>query len=297
MPAADSAIDDLRRQIDEIDTTLHDLLIRRSAVVAEIGALKGNGGEGQRNGFFRPGREALIIRRLIERHQGSLPRATIVRMWRELLSATLRQQGPFAVAVYAPEENSGYWDLARDHFGSLTPATAHEKVGQVLRAVIDGPATIGVLPLPQEGQKEPWWPFLLSRDETQPRVIARLPFGAAGNVRGVASEALVIGRVAQEATGRDCSLFAIEAAGEISRSGLRDALTSVSMPPHSVQFWRDPNDAATRLHLIEVDGFIRHDDARFVKLAKQRNDISRVWPLGGYAAPLTAAELDPKTPD
>ncbi|MGH6926813.1 MAG: chorismate mutase, partial [Dongiaceae bacterium] len=167
MPAADPAIDDLRRQIDEIDTTLHDLLIRRSAVVAEIGALKGNGGEGQRNGFFRPGREALIIRRLIERHQGSLPRATIVRMWRELLSATLRQQGPFAVAVFAPEENSGYWDLARDHFGSLTPATAHEKIGQVMRAVIDGPATIGVLPLPQEGQREPWWPMLLSRDETQ----------------------------------------------------------------------------------------------------------------------------------
>ncbi|MGH6927127.1 MAG: chorismate mutase, partial [Dongiaceae bacterium] len=150
---------------------------------------------------------------------------------------------------------------------------------------------------PQEGQREPWWPLLLSRDETQPRVIARLPFGAAGNARGTVPEALVIGRVALEPTGRDCSLFAIEAGGEISRSGLRDALASVSMPPLSVQFWRDPNDAATRLHLIEVDGCIRHDDARFVKLAKQRNDISRVWALGGYAAPLTAAELDPKTAD
>jgi chorismate mutase len=297
MPSADSAIDDLRRQIDEIDTTLHDLLIRRSAVVAEIGALKGNGGGGQRNGFFRPGREALIIRRLIERHRGSLPRATIVRMWRELLSATLRQQGPFAVAVFAPEDSSGYWDLARDHFGSLTPATAHEKVGQVLRAVIDGPATVGVLPLPQEGHKEPWWPFLLSRDETQPRVIARLPFGAAGNARGGSPEALVVGRVALEPTGRDCSLFAIEAGGEISRSGLRDALAAISMPPLSVQFWRDPNDAATRLHLIEVEGCVRHDDPRFVRLAKQRNDISRIWSLGGYAAPLTAAELEPKTAD
>ena len=296
MPA-DSAIDDLRRQIDEIDTTLHDLLIRRSAVVAEIGTLKGNGGQGQRNGYFRPGREALIIRRLIERHRGSLPRATIVRMWRELLSATLRQQGPFAVAVYAPDEGSGYWDLARDHFGSLTPATAHDKVGQVMRAVIDGPATVGVLPLPQEGQKEPWWPLLLSRDESQPRVIARLPFGAPGNARGGSPEALAIGRVAFEPTGRDCSLFVIEAAGEISRSGLRDALAAVSMPPLSVQFWRDPNDAATRLHLIEVDGCVRHDDPRFLRLVKQRNDIARIWPLGGYAAPLTSADLDPKTPD
>jgi hypothetical protein len=66
------------------------------------------------------------------------------------------------------------------------------------------------------------------------------------------------------------------------------------MPPLSVQFWRDPNAAETRLHLIEVEGCIRPDDARFAKLAQQRSDISRIWPLGGYATPLTAAELEPK---
>jgi chorismate mutase-like protein len=296
MPAADSAIDDLRRQIDEIDTTLHDLLIRRARVVAEIGAIKGNG-EGARNGYFRPGREAVIIRRLVERHHGSLPRATVVRMWREMLSATLRLQGPFAAAVYAPEESSGYWDLARDHFGSLTPATAYEKAGQVLRAVIDGLSTVGILPVPQEGDREPWWPFLVSRDDSQPRVIARLPFGAPGNVRGDNVGALVIGRVTQEETGRDCSLFAIETAGEVSRSGMRDALAAASLPPLSVQAWRDPNDPLMRLHLIELDGFVLSDDPRFLKLARRRGEISHVWPLGGYAVPFTAAELDPRSND
>ena len=292
MPPADSAIDDLRRQIDEIDTHLHDLLIQRSAVVAEIGALKGNGGAASRNGFFRPGREALIIRRLVERHRGSLPRTTIVRMWRELLSATLRQQGPFAVAVFAPEASSGYWDLARDHFGSLMPATAHDKVGQVVRAVVDGPATVGVLPLPREEDREPWWPFLVSKDEGQPRVIARLPFGAPGNARGRAVEALAIGRVAQEETGRDCSLFAIEATTEISRSGLRDALAAVSLAPTSVQLWRDRNESARWLHLIELEGFLRTTDPRFAQLASRLNGFRHLWPLGGYALPLTPAELE-----
>jgi len=292
MPPADSAIDDLRRHIDEIDTQLHDLLIRRSSVVAEIGALKGNGGEVNRNGFFRPGREALIIRRLLERHKGSLPRATIVRMWRELLSATLRQQGPFAVAVFAPEASSGYWDLARDHFGSLMPATAHDKAGQVVRAVVDGPATVGVLPLPREDDREPWWPFLVSKDEGQPRVIARLPFGAPGNARGKAVEALAIGRTAQEETGRDCSLFAIEAAAEVSRSGLRDALAAVSLAPLSLQLWRDRNEGARWLHLIEVEGFIRPTDERFAQLANRLSGFRHLWPLGGYAVPLSPAELD-----
>src|SRR5262249_59542875 len=126
MPPADSAIDDLRRQIDEIDTQLHDLLIRRSAVVGEIGALKGNG-DGNRNGFFRPGREALIIRRLVERHRGSLPRATIVRMWRELLSAALRPQGPFAGAVFAPGAGRGHRGPGRGPFGPPLPAAPPHK--------------------------------------------------------------------------------------------------------------------------------------------------------------------------
>ena len=292
MPPADSAIDDLRRQIDEIDTHLHDLLMRRSGVVAQIGALKGNGGEANRNGFFRPGREALIIRRLIERLRGSLPRATIVRMWRELLSATLRQQGPFAVAVFAPDANSGYWDLARDHFGSLMPATAHDKAGQVVRAVIDGPATVGVLPLPREDDREPWWPFLVSKDEGQPRIIARLPFGAPGNARGKSVEALAVGRVGQEETGRDRTLFVIESAAEVSRGGLREALAAAFLTPLSVQLWRDSNHASTWFHLIEVDGCVRSSDARFSTLASRLSGFSHVWPLGGYAVPLTPAELE-----
>jgi chorismate mutase / prephenate dehydratase len=291
MPS-DAAIDDLRRQIDEIDTRLHDLLMRRSSVVAEIGALKGNNGDG--NGYFRPGREAAILRRLVERHQGSLPKTTVIRMWREMLSATLRQQGPFAVAVFAPDDRSGYWDVARDHFGSLTPAVAHEKTGQVLRAVVDGQAAVGVLPLPHEGDRQPWWPFLVSKDPGQPRIIARLPFGAPGNLRGGPVEALVIGRAGQEETGRDRTLVVVEAAAEISRSGLRSVLAAASLAPEYVHLWRDPSAPSTWYHLVEVDGCLRPEDPRFAVLAATRSvEVRQIWPLGGYAVPLTVAELAP----
>src|SRR5215470_15676208 len=172
------------------------------------------------------------------------------------------------------------------------PATAHDKAGQVVRAVIDGTAAVGVLPLPREEDREPWWPFLVSKDEGQPRVIARLPFGAPGNARGKAVEALAIGRVAQEETGRDCSLFAIEAAAEVSRSGLRDALAAVSLTPTSVQLWRDRNESARWLHLIEVEGFVRSTDPRFAQLANRLSGFRHLWPLGGYAMPLSSADLE-----
>ncbi|MGH6932507.1 MAG: chorismate mutase [Dongiaceae bacterium] len=292
MQPLDAKLDDLRRQIDEIDSKLHELLMRRSAVVAEIGQRKG-GNAGAGNCFFRPGREATILRRLVARHQGSLAKATIVRMWRELLSATLRLQGPFTVAVYATDERSGFWDLSRDHFGSQTPATAFDRVGQVLRAVTDGQATVGVLPLPQQDDSEAWWPLLLSKEANQPRVIARLPFGGAGNARGPVVEALVVGRLAQEETGKDRGLFAVESAGEISRSGLRAALEAVDLPPVFIHPWRDPNDAATWHHLVEVDGCVWAEDGRLRRLAETGPaEIRQIWPLGGYAVPLSAAELE-----
>ncbi|MBX6323053.1 MAG: chorismate mutase, partial [Rhodospirillaceae bacterium] len=205
------AIEDLRREIDAIDTALHDLLIRRSEIAAEIGALKADAAGARPNGraaaFMRPGREAVILRRLVERHRGPLPWGTIVRIWRELMSAALRVQGPFAVAVCEPDGAAGgYWDLTRDHFGAHTPTTAHATAEEVLRAVAEGRAGAGVLPVPRTGEPRPWWPRLADADAATPRVCARLPFGTPGVTRGGPVEALVVARVPPEAPGEDRSL-------------------------------------------------------------------------------------------
>ena len=39
--------------------------------------------------MLRPGREALILRRLVARHRGPFSRAVLVRLWRELISGTV----------------------------------------------------------------------------------------------------------------------------------------------------------------------------------------------------------------
>ena len=93
-----------------------------------------------------------------------------------------------------------FWDLARDHFGTHTPLTAYETIGQVLRAVIDGPATIGVLPLPAGGRPRPLVAAAAQqRAAARPRVFARLPFGdTRQHARGPEVEALAIGRVVPE---------------------------------------------------------------------------------------------------
>src|SRR5258707_5120237 len=104
MAAIKTPLDDLRRQIDELDDQLHDLLMRRTEVVEAIGKEKKDG----KVSAFRPGREAVILRRLVARHGGRFPAAGLVRIWREMLAATVGLQMPFAVAVYAPSAANGH---------------------------------------------------------------------------------------------------------------------------------------------------------------------------------------------
>jgi chorismate mutase-like protein len=286
MPDPHWTLDDLRREIDEIDDEMHDLLMRRTKLVEAIGALKKSDGVPA----IRPGREAKILRRLMARHDGKFPRAQLVRIWREILSGTTRLQVDFAVAVHVPENAPGLWDVARDHYGSFTPMTAFGTASQVLRAVTEGGASVGVLPLPQDGDAEPWWPHLVSADPQTPRVISRLPFGLPGNARAGILNALAIGRGAPEATGADRSLLVIDTSREISRTRLFAVLKTSGLEPAFLAAVESvPGTAA---NLIEFEGLISPENPALQKaLVPLGAAVDRISFLGSYARPLTADEM------
>ena len=272
---------ELRLRLDEIDDRLQDLLIERAGIVSVVAASKREGN----HAAFQPGREAQIIRRLVDRHRGEFPVATLVRMWREMLAATVRLQSPFAVAVFAPVELQGFWDLARDHYGSHTPMSAYRSIGQVIRAVTEGQASVGVLPMPQEGEIDPWWRYLLSQDLDAPRVVARLPFGARGNARGDGTDALAIGRGVQQETGQDRVLLAAEFSADTSRGRIFQTLSSLGM---LCTFFTSYEHAGSALNLIEIEGFVPITDPRLESFrAHFGSELHRLLPLGGYASPLS----------
>ena len=273
-------LEELRRRLDAIDDRLHDLLIERAEIIGMVAASK----KGGNLAAFQPAREAQIVRRLVARHRGGFPAANLVRMWREMLAATVRLQSPFAVAVFAPPEAPGYWDLARDHYGSNTPMSAYGSIGQVIRAVTDGQASVGVLPMPHEGDPDPWWRHLLSQDEEAPRVMARLPFGARGNARSGGADALAIGRGAQQETGADRSFLATETAADISRARIFAILSGIGL---SCTFFASCEQAGGAVNLIELEGFVPPSDPRLNGLRSRLGPaLHRLLPFGGYALPL-----------
>ncbi|WP_119678921.1 chorismate mutase [Indioceanicola profundi] len=284
MPPSPEKLDDLRSEIDKIDDALHDLLMRRTEIVLEIGAAKQPG-----RPYFRPGREAEILRRLAARHEGAFPVGALMRMWREMMAALTRVQGAFAVAVCAPEDQrSIYWDIARDHYGSTTPMIAANTPMAAMRCVSDGTAAIAVVPWPVEEEADPWWRYLFSTDPKTPRIIARLPFVARGWEDG---DALALAAVPMEQTGDDRTLLGIELSVDVSRGRLKESLEGCGLV--TLQFrTHHLGGGAGAVHLVEVEDYVPADDSRLNLLAERLGEgLVRVLPVGAYARQLVPPDL------
>lgn len=275
---------DLRREIDVLDDQIQDLLRRRAEAVQRVAATKARNGE---NGaFLRPGREAQILRRLMERHRSGLPPAALVRIWREMISSLYELQAPLKVAVHAPNKSAARWDLARDFYGSTTPMQLCTTATAVMRAISAQPATLGIMAMPEDGEKECWWPALAGRAEDTPRVVARLPF--VPNPRGRLAElgAFVVARTPPEESGDDCTLVVVvttEAAPSITR--LAGLLNQVGLEGRFLAQHRAPGGESRML--VEIPGFLVDGDARLAALqTAEPNLIVDAVVIGAYPVPV-----------
>lgn len=274
---------ELRREIDRIDSALLALLVERREVSERIGTRKRNGGRA-----LRPGREAAVLRRLVDEASGALPTDALVRLWREIFALATRAQGPFTVTVCTPGGDRAVWELARAHFGHATPFRRVDRPAQALREVAEEDAQAAVLPPP--GDDVLWWTGLI---ESQPRlhVTARLPFvtgDASGEANG--AEAMVVTARPPDASGDDATLLALGAGGESSRGRLRDLLAGAGLQAT----WRGATRAdggSDAWHLIEVAGFIDADDARLRDLPRDHpRELRRCVRIGAWARPLAVGE-------
>jgi chorismate mutase/prephenate dehydratase len=132
----------LRAQIDAVDEQLHALLNERARMAQRAGISKH--ADGHTVDFYRPEREAEVLRRALERNRGPLRNEEIVRLFREIMSACLAQEEPLKVAFLGPEGTFTQQAVFR-HFGHSVRALALPSVDEVFREVEAGNADFGVV--------------------------------------------------------------------------------------------------------------------------------------------------------
>jgi chorismate mutase len=202
-----SSLADLRREIDRIDEAMHALLIERSQIIDELVAVK----KSQESGSaFRPAREADMMRRLVQRHHGSLPLDTVESIWRVIISTFTYVQAPFSVHADLSAGDALMRDSARFHFGFTVPFEPHMGAASVVQAVTASKGDLGLVPAFAVAGAGPWWTAL--EFETAPKIIARLPFvERADHPAGL--PVFVISRVAADAMVTETEVWSVRVSG------------------------------------------------------------------------------------
>ena len=132
-PAAPARLDlaAVRQRIDAIDEQLHALLNERARYAQQVGISKH--AAGHTVDFYRPEREAEVLRMALARNKGPLRDEEILRLFREIMSACLAQQEPLKVAFLGPE-------------GTFTQQAVYKQFGHSVRALpltsISGTSTL-----------------------------------------------------------------------------------------------------------------------------------------------------------
>src|SRR2546421_12783156 len=102
-PAAPRGLDleQVRVRIDAVDEQIHGLINERARLAQQVGISKSS--DGRTVDFYRPEREAQVLRLARARNAGPLRDAEGLRLFREIMSAGLAPQEPLQVALLGPE--------------------------------------------------------------------------------------------------------------------------------------------------------------------------------------------------
>jgi len=142
--AEDLTLDELRAKIDEIDSNLLELISQRACMATEVARVKSE--QPEDNGFYRPEREAQVLRKIIDRNPGPLSEEEMARLFREIMSACLALEQTLDIAFLGPE-GTFTQAAALKHFGHSVKTTAMGSIDQVFREVESGACQYGVVPV------------------------------------------------------------------------------------------------------------------------------------------------------
>lgn len=135
---------ELRMQIDAIDAQLLQLMNQRATCALEVAKTKLATGE--QGSFYRPDREALVLRRIQELNTGPLANATVGRFFREIMSACLALEKPLEVAFLGPE-GTFTQQAAFKHFGHAVTTMPAATIADIFNMVETEQCQFGVVPV------------------------------------------------------------------------------------------------------------------------------------------------------
>jgi chorismate mutase/prephenate dehydratase len=136
----------LRDQIDSIDRNIQKLINQRAACALEVAEVKQAASGGEEVQYYRPEREAQVLRAVMERNTGPMPDEEMAKLFREIMSCCLALEKPMKIAFLGPEGTYTH-AAALKHFGHFVSVQPMAAIDEVFREVESGQANYGVVPV------------------------------------------------------------------------------------------------------------------------------------------------------
>ncbi|KQR18069.1 MULTISPECIES: prephenate dehydratase [Xanthomonas] len=147
--AAAPVLADVRAKIDAIDRNIQELIAERANFAHQVGKAKGKLAAAV--DYYRPEREAQVLRMVVDRNEGPLSDEVLVHVYREIMSACLAQQEPLKIGYLGPEGTFSQQAVLK-HFGRSAVGLPMATIEEVFQEVEAGNADFGVVPVENSGQ-------------------------------------------------------------------------------------------------------------------------------------------------
>lgn len=140
------SLDALRERIDALDAELQDLLNHRAELAQAVARVKRADSPEAEPAFYRPEREAQVLRRIKARNTGPMDAEEVARIFREVMSACLALEQPLQIAYLGPP-GTFTQAAALKHFGHAVGTLPLPSIPDVFREVESGNCDYGVVPV------------------------------------------------------------------------------------------------------------------------------------------------------
>ena len=139
-------LNSLRAQIDSLDEKIQELLNARAQCAQKVAEVKKRDAGDGRTIYYRPEREAELLRKVMGRNNGPLSDEAIARLFREIMSESLALERVMQIGYLGPA-GTFTQAAALKHFGHAVESVPFNTIDEVFRELAAGAIDYGVVPV------------------------------------------------------------------------------------------------------------------------------------------------------
>ena len=253
-----SDLEQVRREIDDLDDGLLALLQQRFDVIARVKMAKKQAGTAGKLPL-RPAREAMILRRLTENNNSRVPNDLVLTLWRNIICRSTLAQATVQINAASDLLNDKAARIALSRHFVGFPLKPYNKVKMALNSAAKSHLEICAI-----AAETKWINHLEGKEYADLKVILTLPYDGKNGKRHI----VILGKLLNEPTGDDETMLVSN--GSLPRDFVPAPLWEVK--------------TASGHTLTSLPGYLTTSEGPLVGLNNGNSDLA-LKVLGRYPSP------------